>query len=130
MPTDAGKGEHHYYLIKRPAENPNDTAEIEARKHYLGIDAVRWFVNKQGTILTNRIASGTVHVSLANETYDAGLGLYQLEGGARTAPIFDRPVLPNRIYPGDKITLRIYMRAIQQDTLLGGLLREMSKASL
>ena len=130
MPTDAGKGEHHYYLIKRPAENPNDTAEIEARKHYLGIDAVRWFVNKQGTILTNRIASGTVHVSLANETYDAGLGLYQLEGGARTAPIFDRPVLPNRIYPGDKITLRIYMRAIQQDTLLGGLLREMSKATL
>mgnify|MGYP007112110211 CR=1 FL=1 len=39
-------------------------------------------------------------------------------------------MLPNRIYPGDKITLRIYLRAIQQDTLLGGLLREMSKASL
>ena len=75
MPTEAGKGEHHYYLIKRQAENPKDTAEIEVRKHYLGIDAVRWFVNKQGTILTNRIARGTVHVSLANETYEAGLGL-------------------------------------------------------
>ncbi len=130
MVVEAGKGEHHYYWLTDQSLEATDTAPLEARKHYLGVDVVHWYINKQGNILSNRIASGTVQLALAEEIYEVGLGTYQLEGGARTAPVFDRPILANRVFLGGRITIRVFMRTIQQDTLLGSLLRDMAKASI
>ena len=130
MVTEAGKGEHHYYVLKPANFEEQDTDALEVRKHYLGIDAVRWYVNEQGNFFRDRMASGTVQLSLADEMYEVGLGTYQLEAGARTAPVFDRAILPNRRFRGGRITFKIFVRAIQSDTVLGGLLRELANVSL
>jgi len=130
MSTQAGKGEHHYYLLNPPNADQEDMAPFEPRKHYLGIDAVRWYVNKQGNFLRRKMASGTCQLNLADETYEVGLGVYQLQGGARTAPFFEQPILGNRIFRGGGLTFKVFVRAIEEDSLLGGLLRDMAKASL
>lgn len=129
--TKAGEGDHHiYYPLKGPVGNPADTAPFEARKHYVGIDAVRWYLNKQGNVLHKRMASGTFEIILENETYTGGLGTYELERQARTAPVFDLPILNNRVFRGGRITIKVYVKAIEEDKLLGSLLRDMSKASI
>jgi len=131
LDTAAGRGDHHYFLLKSTDADKADNAGLEAFQHYLGVDAVRWYVNKQSNILKDRMASGTVQVGLAgNEVYEVGLGTYELKGGARTAPVFARPILPNRVFQGGAISLKTFVRTMKQDTLLGGLLRDMSKASL
>lgn len=127
---EAGDGEHHYYLLKAPVASP-DRAPLEARQHYLGIDAVRWYVNKKSNFFRDRMASGTVQLLLANnETYEVGLGIYELKAGARTAPVFSRLILPNRVFRGGGITVKAFVRAIQRNTLLGELLVDMARASL
>ncbi len=128
--TEAGKGEHHYYPLASPTADRRDDAAIAPRRHYLGVDAVRWYVNKQGNFFQNRMASGTVRLSVADESYQVGIGIYELQGQARTAPVFDRPVLPNRLFRGGRLSLRVFVGAIEQDTLLGGLVRDMASASL
>ncbi len=77
MTTKAGEGEHSKYLIKAPNWDPKDTAGFEPRKHYVGVDIVRWFINKQGGWFKGRMASGTSVITLADEIYEAALGLYQ-----------------------------------------------------
>lgn len=130
MATKAGEGEHSKYFIKAPNANFQDTANFEPRKHYVGIDIVRWYINKQGGWFKDRMASGTSEITLADEKYQAAIGLYQLEGGARTAPSFDKPIIPNRIYRGGMLSIRVFIQALEKDNLLSSLLKDMAIASL
>ncbi len=130
MQTPAGEGEHEKYLLEPPEVDESDKEPLAERIHYLGIDSVRWYVNDQRNFLYNKDASGTIKIGLGDETYEVGLGKYQLKGGARTAPVHDRAVLPNRVYRGGKLTLKVFVRAIKSDRLHTKLLKDMSLASL
>lgn len=126
--TSAGKGEHRYYILRH--NKKSDSVPFVPGVHYIGIDAVRWYVNKQGNFLTNRIASGTTSINLHNEKYQTGLGTYELKAGEYTAPVFDRPLLTNRVFRGGILTLRIFIQVINEDKLLKILLRDLAKTSL
>lgn len=125
----AGEGEHSVYLIRG---NRGDDNPIAAQEHYLGIDAVSWFVNKESRWFSNRMASGVLTIELAAgaEKYDVGLGLYELHSGARVAPIFDRPVLPERVYRGGQVTIRASLWGIARDTRIAKLMTSSASAAL
>ncbi len=127
---EAGKGEHRVYPIQDPV--PGDTARLTARNHYVGVDAVAWFINKESSWFAERMASGTLDIKLAGglETYQAALGTFQLKGGSKTAPVFDRPVLPDRNYRGGVLTFAASLTAIKKDTVIAGLLKSAADASL
>lgn len=129
MPTEAGKGEHKVYLI---VPKSNDTAKLTARNHYIGIDAVTWYVNKESSWFMDRMASGTLEIKLAGglERYSVALGAFELKGGSRTAPIFDRPAVPDRNYRGGEITFTAQISAIKKDTALSGILKSAANATL
>src|SRR3954464_8643310 len=80
MPTPAGKGEHHVYKIV-PADNPGKPV-LTPRKHYLGVDAVAWYINKESSFFADRMASGTLQITLSSglEQYQAALGTFELKG--------------------------------------------------
>lgn len=130
MSTPAGRGEHQVYRVM--AQDSNDTGKLTARNHYVGVDAVAWFINKESGWFTDLMASGTLDIKLANghERYQVALGTFELKGGSRTAPIFERPVIPDRNYRGGPITFGASLTAIKRDTVLGGLLRSAANASL
>lgn len=127
---EAGKGEHRVYPILDPV--PGDTARLTARNHYVGVDAVAWFINKESNWFAERMASGTLDIKLAGglETYQAALGAFELKGGSKTAPVFDRPVLPDRNYRGGVLTFGASLTAIKKDTVIAGLLKSAADASL
>src|SRR5438552_1887194 len=104
MATEAGNGDHHVYKIV-PNSDPN-AAKLTPGLHYLGVDAVAWFINKQNSWFANRMASGTLQITLSSglETYHCALGTFELKGGAKTAPVFDAPMLPDRNFIGGPIT--------------------------
>lgn len=130
MATEAGKGEHHVYRIM-PAET-DDQTKLMAGNHYVGIDAVAWFINKQSSWLTDRISSGTLDIKLAGglEKYQSALGTFELKEGSRYAPVFERPVLPDRNYRGGVITLAASLTSIKKNTAIGGMLMSAASASL
>lgn len=129
--TRAGEGDHRFFVLKREGAPTTDRATPEVGIHYIAVDAVRWFVNRQGNWWVDRQASGAAEVLLNNnEKYEIGLGTYELDQGARTAPVFKRPVLDNRVFLGGRLTLTVFVKAIEKHTLLGELLRNMSVASL
>lgn len=125
----AGNGEHHVYLV---ADETTDASPLEAEKYYIGIDAVSWFINKKSNWFSDRIASGTLDITLAGglEKYQAALGVFELRSGSKTAPVFDRPVLPDRRYRGGAITIAAALTATKSDTALAGMLKSASAASL
>ena len=129
MATEAGKGEHHVYRI---LPGSGDSDKLTAGKHYVGIDAVAWFINKKSTWFTDRISSGTLDVKLASglEKYQAALGTFELKSGAKYAPVFERPVLPDRNYRGGVITLAASLISIKKNTAIGGMLMSAASASL
>lgn len=129
MLTKAGEGEHRYYKLYHKSDSKG-RGHLEVDKHYLGVDAVRWYVNKKGGFFSKRMASGTVKLSLGKEEYVVGLGRYELGSGAYTAPVFNQLILPNRAYRGGQLTVRTFVRAIKTDTLLSKLLKDMAKASV
>jgi len=130
MPLEAGMGEHKVYRIM--PEMTGDTAQLQARKHYVGVEAVSWYINKKSSWFTKRMASGTLEIKLANglEKYQVALGTFSLKGGARFAPIFQRPVLPDRNYRGGPLTFSVHLTAVKKDTAVGSLLKSAAKASL
>jgi hypothetical protein len=71
MPCEAGRGEHHVYRIL--PKNPADQLPLTKAQHYLGVDAVAWFINKKGNWFNGRMASGTLDIVLAS-----GLEKYQV----------------------------------------------------
>jgi hypothetical protein len=130
MATEAGKGEHHIYKI---LPNPGSGAvKLTPGLHYLGVDAVAWFINKQSNWFSDRMASGTLEITLSTglEKYQAGLGTFELKGGAMTAPVFESPILPDRNFVGGPITLNANLTAIKKDTVIAGLLKSAATATL
>jgi hypothetical protein len=126
----AGKGEHRVYPIADPEQT--DTGKLTARNHYIGVDAVAWFINKESNWFTDRMAAGTLDIKLAGgaESYQVALGTFALTGGSKTAPVFDRAVLPDRNYRGGPITFSATLTAIKRDTVIAGLLKSAADASL
>ncbi len=129
MPYEAGKGEHSVYRI---APDPSAQGGLEREKHYLGIEAVAWFINKESSWFSDRMASGTLDIRVANglEKYQAALGTFELKGGSRRAPVFDNPVLPDRRYRGGPIGLAASLTAIKKDTTIASMLKSAASASL
>lgn len=127
---EAGTGEHRVYSIPDPV--PGDTGRLTARSHYIGVDAVAWFINKSNSWFASRMASGTLNIKLAGglESYQVALGTFALKGGAKTAPVFEKPVLPDRNYRGGAITFAAALAAIKKDTAIAGLLKSAADASL
>jgi len=130
MTKEAGVGNHKAYPI-----TPNDAQDntpLQARKHYVGVDAISWYINKESSWFTKRMVSGTLEVKIANgqEKYQAALGTFSLRGGAKFAPIFNRPVLPDRNYRGGSITFTAHLTAVKKDTVVAGLLKNAANASL
>jgi hypothetical protein len=110
----------------------DDKAKLTARNHYVGIDAVAWYVNKESNWFKDRMASGTFEAKLSSglENYDVALGTFELKDGSKIAPIFDRAVVPDRNYRGGNITLHAQLSAIKNDTAMAGILKSAANATL
>lgn len=130
MPSKAGEGNHHYYFPKFPNSNPADTAPFKVSEHYVGVYAVKWYTNMEGNFFKQRMASGTCALTLSTESYEVSLGTYDLKDGSHLAPFFNQPILANRMFRGGLLTVKVFARAIEKDTVLGGLLIDVAKASL
>ena len=126
---EAGIGEHIVYKI---SVGVKDKAKLTARNHYIGIDAVSWFVNKEPNWFKEYVACGTLSIQLASgiEKYDIALGTFTLKKETKISPIFERPVLPDRNYRGGPITINIQLSGIENDTVLCSLLKSAANASL
>ncbi|MGH9628781.1 MAG: hypothetical protein ACRD7E_10695, partial [Bryobacteraceae bacterium] len=127
MPIEAGNGEHRAYRVVIESGEP-----LRPNEDYLGIDAVAWFVNKQSSWFSDRMVSGTLDIKISEgaEQYQAALGTFDLGGGSRLAPVFDRAVLPDRNYRGGSITLGAALTSIKKDTVVAALLKSAANASL
>ena len=123
---EAGKGEHHVYRIE------GDGDPLVRHQHYLGIDAVSWYLNKASGWWTDFTASGTVTISLVDkrEQYSVALATYELNGGARTAPSFNQTLLPDRQFRGGAIEVQISLISYKKDRALASLLKGAASASL
>jgi hypothetical protein len=130
MTEEAGRGNHKAYRIM-PSEIEDDKC-LQARKHYVGVEAVSWYINKESSWFTKRMASGSLEIKLANglEKYQAALGTFSLRGGAKIAPVFNSPVLPDRNYRGGPLTFTVHLTAVKKDTAVAGLLKSAANASL
>jgi hypothetical protein len=130
MPTEAGQGEHHVYHIV--PKDSTDKGKLTAHNHYIGVEAVAWYINKKGNWLAQRMASGTLDIKLSGglEEYQAALGTFELAGGAKTAPVFDKPVLYDRNYRGGPISFTAMLSAIKKDAVIGSMLKSAANASL
>lgn len=129
MATKAGLGEHRVYKITVP---DSDTAKLTAGNHYIGIDAVAWYVNKENNFFSSRMSTGTLEIQLAGglEKYDIALGTFDLAGGNHIAPIFNKAVLPDRNYRGGDILLKVQLSALRKDKVLASLLKSAGNATL
>lgn len=129
MATEAGKGEHRVYKY---IPESTDKAKLTARNHYVGIDAVAWYVNKESNWFTEKMASGTLEIKLSGglENYNVALGTFELKGDSKTAPVFDRAAVPDRNYRGGIITLHAQLSAIKKDTAIAGILKSAANATL
>lgn len=130
MPAEAGRGEHHIYKIV--PHDASDQAKLTAGSHYVGVDAVSWFINKQGSWFSNRMASGTLDIKMAggSENYPVALGTFNLSGGSRIAPVVERPILRDRNYRGGPISFSAMLSAVNKDTVIRGMLKSAAEASL
>jgi len=128
-PLEAGEGEHRVYRI---TPSSTDHGKLTVRNHYVGVDAVAWYINKESSWFTDRMASGTLDIQLCGglEKYQAGLGTFQLKGGAKVAPVFDKAVIPDRNYRGGPMVFSASLTAIKKDTTLGAMLKSAANASL
>jgi hypothetical protein len=126
--TVAGSGEHRPYMI---SHQPDGTP-LAAQEHYLGVDAVSWYVNKESGWFTDRMATGILTISLAagEEKYDVSLGMYELQAGAKVAPIFNRPILPERVFRGGTVTFKAQLNGIAKDTRVAKLIKSTASATL
>lgn len=127
MNTRAGDGDNHRFIIK---ENDATPSSIQAGVDYIAVDAVSWFVNRQGNFFVDRMVAGSLEFRIHAQDYSTVLGNYILEGGQRTAPIFDRPIVPIVAYHGGDLTLKAFIKGIKQNTAAGTLMKQMAAASL
>jgi len=130
MAAEAGRGEHHIYKIV--PHDAGDRAKLTAGSHYVGVDAVSWFINKQGYWFSNRMASGTLEIKMAggSENYPVALGAFNLSGKSRIAPVVERPILRDRNYRGGPICFCAMLSAVNKDTVIRGMLKSAAESSL
>jgi hypothetical protein len=108
-----------------------DQTPLTLDKHYLAIDAVSWFVNQESSWFTDKIATGTLSIRIGTgESYNVALGVYELKGGAKVAPVFSRPVLPARAFRGGPITLQAVISGVAQSNGVGKILQGVADAAL
>ncbi|HEY2401815.1 MAG TPA: M15 family metallopeptidase [Steroidobacteraceae bacterium] len=129
-PTEAGQGEHHVYRV--PSGSAGDQEPLTANRDYLGIDALAWYVNKQSSWFRDRTASGVLTATLASgsEQYQAALGTFELDNGQKTAPVFGKPVLPDRNFVGGPVTVSVTLTSMRRNTVIGNLINSAASASL
>ncbi|MBL7821023.1 MAG: hypothetical protein JNL65_10425 [Saprospiraceae bacterium] len=128
MPTEAGLGNAKTYSIQQT--NGNNSAAFEPKKHYLRVDAVSWYLNKESDFWKTFIASGALQIKLPNENYEVGLGTYKLDDGMKTAPVFNRPIIDDRVYLGGSLTVSVTTQAIKKDTLLSKILKDLGNSTV
>jgi hypothetical protein len=124
---EAGTGDYDSHLLYPKG---CDNLPLRMQEHYIGVDAVSWYVQKESGFFKKLSASGTLKLSVAGESYEVGLGLYELADGAKSAPIFDRPVLPERVFRGGPITVSARITAIGRDQVVGRLLKATASSAL
>lgn len=125
----AGKGEYQPLVLKLDGKQ-DDTVQFKFDENYIRIEEIAWYVNAQGDVLKDRMVSGTVKVQIGSESYESALPMYDLKGGTRTAPLFNRTVLYNRVYPGGDVKMTIFMGGIKKNTALGDLLTNLAKTAV
>jgi hypothetical protein len=130
MSSEAGRGDHHVYRIL--LKDSSDECRLTARNHYISVEAVAWYINKTNDWFNKLMVSGTLDIELSGglEKYQAALGTFELASGAKTAPVFDKPVLNDRNYRGGPISFTAMLSAIRKDTVIGIMLNSAASASL
>lgn len=128
MGTEAGTGNAKTYHIQQT--DSDNSASFEPKKHYLRVDAVSWFLNKESNFWKTFIASGALQIKLPNENYEVGLGTYKLDDGMKTAPIFNRPIIDDIVYLGGSLTVSITTQGIKKDTLLSKILKDLGNSTV
>ena len=126
---EAGLGEHLVYKI--PIDS-DDKVELTARNHYIGIDAVAWYVDKDPNWFKKYMTSGVLSIQLDGgiEKYIIALGTFTIKDQTKIAPIFERPMLPDRNYRGGPVTFNVSLSGIENDTILCSILKSAASASL
>lgn len=126
---EAGFGEHLVYKI--PVES-SDQETLTAKNHYIGIDAVAWYVDKDPNWFKKYVTSGVLSITLAGglEKYEIALGTFTIKDETKIAPIFDRPMLPDRNYRGGPVTFNVSLSGVENDTVLCSILKSAASASL
>jgi hypothetical protein len=130
MATEAGRGEHHFYTII--PEGGNDQEKLTAGSHYIGVDALSWFVNKTSYWFLDRMASGTLDIKMSGTTedYPVALGRFHRPEKARIAHVFEKPVLSDRNYRGGPISLSASLYGVRKEPVVNAVLKSAAIASL
>ncbi|MFZ1730010.1 MAG: hypothetical protein WBQ23_00495 [Bacteroidota bacterium] len=124
----AGNGNPHKYTIL--VDNTPSAPQYAPDKHYIGIDAVVWFVNDQSNFFTDRMVAGTIEITLNGQNFPVVLGQYELKGGQQVAPIFDRALITSVPYRSGNIVLKAVIQGNRQNTMVGTLLKQMAVATI
>lgn len=124
----AGDGNPHKYTII--PDTSATAAPYVPDKHYVGIDAVVWFVNDQSSFFTDRMVAGTIEMTLNGQTFPVVLGQYDLTGGQQVAPIFDRALITSIPYRSGNIVLKAVIQGNRKNTMAGTLLKQMAAATI
>jgi len=127
-PAKAGEGNPHKYIIL--ADKSPSAIQFSVDKHYIGVDAVVWFVNSQSNFLTDRMVAGTIEVTINGQVFPVVLGQYELKGGQQVAPIFDRALITSIPYQSANVVFKAVIQGNRQNTMVGTLLKQMAAATI
>jgi hypothetical protein len=128
-PTAAGQGEYVLPIIIPSPSNTNDMS-FERYQNYVRVSVVSWYLNRQGNIWTDLMASGTCEAKVGDEDYNIALGTFELAGGAHMAPIVDKVVVDNRLWQSGDLEIKLFLQANKQDTALASVLKELASSSM
>ena len=123
----AGQGESaRYYLPTDSGDSP-----IEPGMDYISIEATSWFINQDSNWFNKWSASGSISIKLDDaDRYNVALGVFELDNGAKIAPVFEKAVLPQRAFRGGSIEVEVSLTGFEKATTLLKLLKSASRASL
>jgi hypothetical protein len=122
-----GNGDASYYVLRNAA---TDNTKFDQQNDYVRIDAVSWFVNKQGNWIKSVVASGSVSITVDGTAYSFPLGGFALAKGAKTAPIFELPLIPTTPWDGSPITFGAKLVGVRNDTTFGAILQQLANTAV
>ncbi|HEX3625144.1 MAG TPA: hypothetical protein VH280_06950 [Verrucomicrobiae bacterium] len=125
--ASGGNGDASYYILRNTS---GDNTKFDQQNDYVRIDAVSWFVNKQGNWIKSVIASGSVSITVDGTAYSFPLGGYALAKGAKTAPIFELPLIPTTPWDGSPITFGAKLVGLRNDTTFGAILQQLANTAV